>query len=1295
MANQTNTFAATLDALAPTHTWKLDEAAGNYADTGSSAAATLSDEDANINWRVAPGLIRGEPREYGYWTQGAAFSTVGGPQIDRTTTPSLDAGSWTETSIGVVGVIFSFFEDWIPIYIEFDSSTGEHIMLRVIDDSGADAGKIEFKCVFTGFELSGTTTSAAITLGVPFLIVASQRNDLAGIAINVNGVDVAVTLSTSGIGVTNDSWADDLATLASDTGTCSGLVVGSDDINPTTNSAQTFGIIQRPFIFVNSSLSNTQITALHRSASFDGEIADYWDAIQDVTGVERWAFITGFIFNVTTNIQPPSAGGIPGGTAPTWFVDGASAFTGTLATDTDLISDYTYQLADLPAATGSTANVFQGEDFGGTSGPNDINIPFDTNDTTGSIGFLLSNTAGITSGTTKPVLSLQTDNNLGAVGATMKIWVAAGGGGLYSVVFRMEDDATNAFYQQILFGVQSFVGLGEFFMLTVVQDGVSGLKIYINDSAPTKSESSSGVIFDKDSWFADMANWGVNPTIAQYKLLGDKDGSGSDENWGANDFHSHFGTTNALTAAQVGTLWNSVLGIYPQVAAPPPGGFVDTLSDTGNGADPNGPGPNHWWRLNATAAPILDIGINTINGDSIDEGGDPVYDTTGPLILDATNAAVYFDGVTDYLEIGVDAVAGSLVSDTIGTVGFFVSVDDFTSNNIAYSQSDATGGQNIRFGVNAGFAELFMQISAGNSVTFTSSIEIVDRDYVFVVFTNDGSEYLVYIAGAVDDDAVATAAGTGVAEGDWFDDITTAFSGVGVLANSPTWTTETKGQFSELFIFDEVLSATQIGALFDAASADGFGGSANDVAMLVFEDVTFTNGGFADVRMENTSAAHNMTLQVSRSRFHGGAEGTGSGVRLEGVVNGSVRGCEFDLLTTPTTGRAAVIATTDDATVAAAVFGSVLISDCTFNRMGYSDTDVQPAIWAESNFGMTVKGNRFTDCFGAAIGWHGDAARVQVLGNLINTLATATAGIYVQQGKNTGTGTSWQISGNTLQDVGADAILINGYDSTGLVKSRHIQISGNTISNPTTDGIDVDGVQDVVMTDNVIENGVNGISLGEIAETINIRNNSVQNHSGTGIILDEVTAQSANMVIQGNTIEGGAVGDGIYVDGIDLVQIAENKLVSVSVGVTIGDVATDAHIFGNVLVSVTTPFALVAASTQASLILGANQFQTTGVDVTVAANAITAIAPYHVITGDAAATLTTINGPEIDGYLLVLLLESTATFDITITAAGNINLQGATPQFLMDTPGESQIWFAFSATTSTWDQLAATNGTES
>lgn len=1246
-----NSFDTTLAALNPLHTWKFDEASGNYLDSGSGSTPLVPIAGGDT-WRRAPGVIRGAPVEYAYWT--TEPNTSGAPSINASNVTDLNAGGWNSGAIVICGAIFSAQEEQTLLHLTYDSVTTQQLAIIMRTDRSI---KFELQDPANTNRYNISTPAATVTLGEPFMLVVVQRGDGSGIQILYNNVVQTLTTdSRTGTGTDNDAWVNEL--MSASVGACTRLSINNQNASALFGIGNP-GIIQRPTIFVDNPPSAGQLSTLYSSANLDGIPQNLIHTLMELANNQQRYLLANVVPQTSINNASIVQAGVDLHDSINVFLRTSTSMgVSTFPQDTDIVdTDFDYFKFNIDPAAILPRLL--------TTTPSN----FEATETTGTVCFTIDFDDGIPVGTTRTVWKLET-NNAGT--AFIKVSIGAATGPIYNIVAEINDGTNN--YTITAAGVS--LNINDYVMISLVQDGASGLELFLNGS--DLSVAASGAL-SANAWINDLPK-DAGDGLPQEVTYG---GGAFGDDLDANQLGFFYWAPNALTGSEISQIWNAVNGIFPEdnPLTPPPGGFADTLEDTGNETDPNGPGPWHWWRLNEASGLPLDTGIATVKGDAIAIGGDPDYRVQGPLILDPTNEAIFFDGVGDYFEVGVGGVGGALVTAGIGTVGFFVSLKELSNDNIAYSQGNAPATAFIKFGVNNGFLELTVQTSTGNSVAYTSSIEITDFDFVFGVFTCDGSNYILYVDGVADTEAQLTTAGTGV-EGDWFDSATWTRSAIAARADS-ILTTETAARFSELFIYEEVLTASQIAALFAAATADGVAGLPNANLRLVFEDVVLRNGGAADVRVINPRTDFNVALQVNRSRFLGGAEGDNAGVLLSGAVNGQINGNLFDLQASASSGRSAVKATNATPATPAAAEYSLLVSDNTFEGMGRADA---PAVFLESGFAATIKANQFFNSFGGAIGWRGNIQNVNALRNLIDTVLSGS-GISVQNGINTGVGRNWQVAGNTIINPAVRGISIEGFNSALAERARNVLVARNRVTGAIGQGIYVAQVRDARVSGNNVNGGTRAIEFSDLQNAIAAHGNTLEGFEDAGIYYDEATVNAVLLVIDANTINGDLLNDAIYVDGVGVVHIFDNAMLNMNFGIQLGEVTTAAKIYDNKALNNTTPIDLITGTAQAGLELGDNKWRLQGDILTlpVVANAVSVLDGYHEITSASAVDLNSIGGALRQGRTVILKVATGSSIITAKDGVGDMNLAG---DFAMD-PGDTITLVQNDA--GTWDERGRSN----
>lgn len=462
----------------------------------------------------------------------------------------------------------------------------------------------------------------------------------------------------------------------------------------------------------------------------------------------------------------------------------------------------------------------------------------------------------------------------------------------------------------------------------------------------------------------------------------------------------------------------------------------------------------------------------------------------------------------------------------------------------------------------------------------------------------------------------------------------------------------------------------------------------NAVGVLSFENVTFLNGAFADIRAEDSTGTIQQVVKANRCKFLGGAQGSASYkpqiAIFKGPAHVQFRGCESDLEATVGFGRGGIIGSAIDTSLVASVDGSLIVSDCDFRRIGYlNGADFLSPVMCQAAFGMTVEDSRFRNSHGSVVGWNADARAVSVVDNQMEATSNALGAIYSAQGLNSRRGSSWTVRANKITDNGGDAINLNG---SGAAFARNISILKNEMSSISGVAVRANQVGDALIEDNIGFGSTNGVELGAIENTIVVRRNDMRAASLTAYVTGEDTLQAADVTFdrnKGDALDSG--GSGLSVDQVRRVDIINNKLVNMADGVSIGEISVEAVFAHNQILDATTPFQTIAGTARASFVAGRNQITDMGnatlIVVLTGVDTITVTANYHTLSAVAARDVTTIDGPLIDGYLLILRLAG-ALGTITLKdGTGNLNIGS---DFVMATLND-QIFLVRDG--SNWNQL--------
>jgi hypothetical protein len=371
--------------------------------------------------------------------------------------------------------------------------------------------------------------------------------------------------------------------------------------------------------------------------------------------------------------------------------------------------------------------------------------------------------------------------------------------------------------------------------------------------------------------------------------------------------------------------------------------------------------------------------------------------------------------------------------------------------------------------------------------------------------------------------------------------------------------------------------------------------------------------------------------------------------------------------------------------------GSIIVSDCDFRNVGYlNGLDFLSAVMCETTFGMTVENNRFRQSVGTGVGWLADAQRVSVVGNQFTSVGSNATGVAlgaVRCGASINPflrlGSGWTVRGNKILNVAGNAIDLQGNNQVN-TPARNIAVLQNQINSISGSAIRVSGVADVLLEDNVGNGSTNGVELGLITDTIVVRRNEMNGCGLNAYFAGQLSLQQADVTFDRNTADAvDSGGDGLSVTQLRRVDIINNKLaIPLGVGVSVGEISVEG-VFAHNQVEALTPLEFQGGTSRAEFAIGRNQIRVSATSsITVSTAVITVTSHYHTIASGGPIDLDTIDGPNIDGFVLILR-RGLFSSDITLRdGIDNLNL-GA--DFVMDVDND-QIWLVRDGTD--WNQLA-------
>lgn len=783
-----NTWNSTIVGLGVHHLWKLDETSGDALDTGATAGFDMTESSGSNNrWRLAPGPIRGQPREYALW----GSQSLGGAL--KRTSSGLAATGFSTGGMGAVIYVYSTNAKITYIVQQIYNSAPDHKLELTVELDGSFQMIVENNGV-TNRLIAKTAAGLAVD-GTAYVVMGFQRADGTGLRIYVDGIDVTDSNVITGAATLN-SFPNDLLAGQS----ASALSINA---NNATTTAQGGALISNPFVFVNSVPTTSQIATLAASAIIDTtQLSDYFETVFSLSEQAVLFWVPGWVMNANADAMEVGLNQLETN------VQSASAFTGLSSLNNPESGGVGKQII-------SQFNNYYSKYGASNSAFNSFLLNTSTVGTFNFVGRI----GGFNVGAFNTIFNYANGGFPGG-NFTAAFFHIVGSSFGYKFAFRLQLVGGDFF--QALSGSFITADADAITMFTVVQDG-TGVLFYIDGVLVSTDDTSSGTTYDANDWTAAVdAQTGITASA----IGGGSDGDNSSSNFEPNEIHDLFMLDKVLTSAEIETLWNAVNGIFPAVGG---GAFHTLLLITGN----DGTGPDHYWRMNDVTSVLADSGIrpnravDPITGATIQKLGNPLQNQISPIPDDDAAASILFDGALDAYEVGVNGVSGSLIDNSepsqTGSIGFFFLPTSLLDSNIVYSQGDTSYGSFLQVGFNQDKLEVIVQRSANNKVTVTSGNSVSSTVFNFVVITCDGSEYRLYLNGRQDPETTTFVQGS-ANKGDWFRAIITTLSALSAKGTTG-FTTETTGNVSEVFIYDpDVLTPEEIVDLFDAAVVDGFTG---------------------------------------------------------------------------------------------------------------------------------------------------------------------------------------------------------------------------------------------------------------------------------------------------------------------------------------------------------------------------------------------------------------------------------------------------------------------------------------
>lgn len=525
-----NEWNSTLSALGPHHWWMLDETSGDALDTGATAGLDMIESSGTDNrWRLAPGPIRGQPREYALW----GSQSLGGG-LKRVINGLFSTG-FSTGGFGAVVHVWST-NDKISYIIQqiYDSNTNDLLELTVELD-----GAFQMRVGTIGTDSLTARTAAGLAIdGTSFVVMGVQRGDGTGIRLYVDGVDVTDSNVTDGAG-TLDSFPDDVLTGAS----ASTLSIST---NNGAGTAFAGALISNPFIFVNSVPNDSQILALSNSAIIDEtNLSDYFETVFFQAQQNNIFWVPGWNMNANKDMAVIQLDAVES------EIFASSSFT----------NDSTLNNLESGGVGRQIISQFNNyfSKFAANPGNSNIQSTKIAATSVGTFNFV-GHISGIDSSGFNIIFNYGEGRDVGTSFDNVYFYLAGSAFG-YKWAFRLQRQSPSDFFQAL---AGSFVipDADAITMFTVVQDG-TGVLFYVDGLPVNTDDTSSGSTFDNTSWLADVD---ALTSITGVTLGGAAQGFQSTSNFEPNEMRDVQMLDRALTAAEIATRWDAVNGIFPAVS---------------------------------------------------------------------------------------------------------------------------------------------------------------------------------------------------------------------------------------------------------------------------------------------------------------------------------------------------------------------------------------------------------------------------------------------------------------------------------------------------------------------------------------------------------------------------------------------------------------------------------------------------------------------------------------------------------------------------------------------------------
>lgn len=472
-------------------------------------------------------------------------------------------------------------------------------------------------------------------------------------------------------------------------------------------------------------------------------------------------------------------------------------------------------------------------------------------------------------------------------------------------------------------------------------------------------------------------------------------------------------------------------------------------------------------------------------------------------------------------------------------------------------------------------------------------------------------------------------------------------------------------------------------------------------SIITFNNVNFQNGSLHDVLGTAADTAFPVLYKFAQCNFLSGEEGSATpfvtaSISMQTAADCVIEQCYFNIETTPTTGRSAVLFGTANAALTNP--GYLSVDGCTMNLMGLTAVtlaDARGAIHVREATEVTLRGNRLLGPVSGGIVFGAEVSNLIIADNMVDAVSGGVVygGIVSISTTNTAPGENWLINNNELVSIGAIAILIDG--TTGGADVSRVTLSNNLIDGPTLQAITYTDVIDLSIISNYINmealaatDAILAVTNGA-AGNVTFKGNQIVNLGTTSDGITDTISVAGTFVFDGNTFD--TVVDGIRVTGGPGDVFITNNTFNEVTGdlITVGNLDS-CYIDGNSLTGTAVPTTFTQnTGSITKLVVGENlwtQLDNSITQIAVTGSNITAgpiEAHFHEFVATGATSIDTLTDPAVDGYIVVL--QNTAVAAVTMTELGNMNL-GAATRVLTD--ATDTLTLAWNETNSEWNELS-------